>query len=87
MEELNGRVAMVTGGGRGLGEAICRELSLAGATVVIADMRADLADAVAADLRQQGGQSTAQYSTLPMLRAFGGRLMMSPAGMGVSTCW
>lgn len=55
MEELNGRVAMVTGGGRGLGEAICRELSLAGATVVIADMRADLADAVAADLRQQGG--------------------------------
>lgn len=57
MSEFDGMVALVTGGGRGLGEAICRELSAVGLTVVIADVRTDLADGVAADLRRQGGKA------------------------------
>ncbi len=32
MEELKGKVVLVTGGGRGLGEAVCHTLSDAGAS-------------------------------------------------------
>ena len=36
--ELAGKVAIVTGGAAGIGEAICRRLAAAGATIVIADI-------------------------------------------------
>jgi NAD(P)-dependent dehydrogenase (short-subunit alcohol dehydrogenase family) len=54
MKTLDGKVILVTGGARGLGEAICRELSDAGAQVIIADIRTDLANQVAQDLRGNG---------------------------------
>lgn len=57
METLQGKVVIVTGGGRGLGEAISRELAEAGAHVVIADIRQELAGAVAGDLRANGHQA------------------------------
>jgi 3-oxoacyl-[acyl-carrier protein] reductase len=44
---LDGRTALVTGGGRGIGEAICRRLASAGARVVVFDLGADCAAAVA----------------------------------------
>lgn len=57
--ELDGMVALVTGGGRGLGEAICRALAAAGIAVVPADIRKDLAEEVAEDIRGGGGEATA----------------------------
>ncbi len=39
MSSLAGKVVLVTGGGQGLGAAICRTLGEAGATVVVADLR------------------------------------------------
>lgn len=59
MNELKGNVALVTGGGRGLGEAICRMLGESGATVVLTDIREELVKKVADDLRIKGIESMA----------------------------
>jgi 3alpha(or 20beta)-hydroxysteroid dehydrogenase len=45
--DLSGRVALVTGGAQGLGEGMAHALSAAGATVVVADVNADLGPKVA----------------------------------------
>jgi NAD(P)-dependent dehydrogenase (short-subunit alcohol dehydrogenase family) len=47
---LEGRVAVVTGGGQGLGRAICEVLAAAGARVAVLDIDGDLADDVARSL-------------------------------------
>ena len=57
MNELEGRVAMVTGGGGGLGETICTALSQAGAMVLVADVRPEAAEDVAGRVRAAGGEA------------------------------
>jgi 3-oxoacyl-[acyl-carrier protein] reductase len=50
MGELDGRVAVITGSGRGIGEAAARKLAAAGAQVVVSDIDADVAETVARDI-------------------------------------
>jgi NAD(P)-dependent dehydrogenase (short-subunit alcohol dehydrogenase family) len=56
-DRLDGRVAIVTGAGQGVGEGIARRLAAEGARVVIAARRADTGEPVAEAIRAAGGQA------------------------------
>lgn len=56
---LDGRVAVVTGGSRGLGASIARGLAAAGAAVVVASRRLDACETIAEQIRGDGGVATA----------------------------
>lgn len=59
MQNLNGKVAFVTGGGGGLGEAVSQTLAEAGVTVVVADVREEQAQKVAGAIQANGGKAAA----------------------------
>src|SRR5512133_2996151 len=59
MKNLDGKITLVTGAARGLGEAIARQLCAAGAHVILADIRTDLTGKVVRELKEQGGMATA----------------------------
>jgi NAD(P)-dependent dehydrogenase (short-subunit alcohol dehydrogenase family) len=56
--DLNEKVVVVTGGGQGLGAAICGDLAQAGASVFVAD-RSERAQGVAAALTREGRRAYA----------------------------
>lgn len=55
------KIAIVTGGGMGLGRALCEELARQGATVVVADIKGDAAVQVADRITQSGGHARAAH--------------------------
>ncbi len=57
--ELNGKAAVVTGAGRGLGLAYAAELARAGAAVVVNDADAATAEAAAKQITDAGGRAVA----------------------------
>jgi NAD(P)-dependent dehydrogenase (short-subunit alcohol dehydrogenase family) len=70
---FDGRVAVVTGAGRGLGAAYARELAARGASVVVHDAGVDrageggdpaVADAVVAEIRAAGGTAIPSYENI-----------------------
>jgi 2-hydroxycyclohexanecarboxyl-CoA dehydrogenase len=59
MQRFEGKTAVITGGGGGIGSAVCRRLAHEGARVAVYDMNLDAAEAVAAAIRDAGGQAQA----------------------------
>lgn len=57
MRRFANQVAIVTGGGRGIGEAIAVRLASEGAAVVIAELDQDSGESVAARVRADGGRA------------------------------
>ena len=55
--DMRDRVALVTGGGSGIGRAACHEFARAGASVVVVDIDAETSEKTAAEIRAMGGQS------------------------------
>ncbi len=57
--DLDGKTALITGGGRGIGAAVAHRLAAAGAAVVVSARSEDQIEAVAAEIRADGGHATA----------------------------
>ncbi|MBV9872284.1 MAG: SDR family oxidoreductase [Frankiaceae bacterium] len=58
MGSFDGKVAIVTGAARGIGEGYARALAAAGASVVVADLNAELGEQVATSIEAAGGTAT-----------------------------
>lgn len=59
MADFTGKVALVTGGGSGLGEAISKDLAAKGAKVVLTDINLEAAERVAGEITEAGGTASA----------------------------
>ncbi len=71
--DLRNKVAIVTGGARGIGKAIARSFAEAGASVMISDLRDEEAAAAAKEIQRQSGRPVvvmhADVSKLDDMRA------------------
>lgn len=59
MSRLAGKVALVTGAGRGIGLSLIRKLAAEGACIVVNDLDPEPAEAAAASIREMGGDAIA----------------------------
>lgn len=69
MFELEGNVALVTGGGQGIGKAIVGLLADCGATVVVSDVKRETAEQTVAELTLRGKKAMAIQADVAHLEA------------------
>lgn len=62
--KYNGRVAIITGAGRGIGRSVATFLAARGCQIVVHDTDVKKADKTVADIKAQGGEAVADYSDL-----------------------
>jgi NAD(P)-dependent dehydrogenase (short-subunit alcohol dehydrogenase family) len=64
MGVLSGKAVVITGAGRGMGETHARLAAAEGARVVVNDVDADVAERVAASIREAGGEALARVADI-----------------------
>ena len=84
---LDGQVAVVTGGGRGIGEGIALGLAEAGADVVLAARRTHEIEAVAEKVRAAGRKALAVTTDMMEIEQVQALAQKAFADMGALTCW
>jgi 3(or 17)beta-hydroxysteroid dehydrogenase len=57
VNQVEGKVALVTGGGSGIGEATCLLLAAAGAAVVVTDINQVTGEETAETIKDKGGKA------------------------------
>lgn len=92
---MTSKVALVTGGGNGIGEAICKSFAGEGATVVVTDINLESALRVVKEISASGGKAVAReqdvtdpalWASLPeeIVRDFGSLdVLVNNAGIGI----
>lgn len=61
MNRLKGKTALITGGAKGIGRAICRQFAAEGANVIITDIAEDMGMELAKSIRSEGGNAQFKY--------------------------
>ncbi len=86
MGKLDGKVAAITGGGRGIGRAVAKAMAAEGAAVVVNDLGVSVAgekettspaDAVAEEIRKAGGKAASNHQDIATME--GGRGLVDQA--------
>jgi meso-butanediol dehydrogenase/(S,S)-butanediol dehydrogenase/diacetyl reductase len=97
MTELNGKVAFVTGGAQGIGEAISKRLAADGFAIAVADLNIETAQKVATDITNNGGKALSVQLDVADREAFFGAIskvvtklgrldvLVNNAGLGPTT--
>jgi len=80
--DLSGKVALVTGGSRGLGKAMSLGLAKAGADVIVASRKLDSCEELCADIRQLGVRALPVSAHMGDLGDIDNLIKTSLSGMG-----
>jgi NAD(P)-dependent dehydrogenase (short-subunit alcohol dehydrogenase family) len=86
MDDLNGRVAVVTGGGSGIGRGMALGLAAEGMTVAVADLQLPNALEVAAEIASAGGRAFAvgvDVTSIGSLAAAAGEIVARAGGVNL----